>query len=371
MSSIENALFIGFLCYNFGIFMITSVIKIFIPAALSFIIGILITPAVSSFLYKNKFWKKTSVEKALGGGEATITKSLHNDEAKKTPRMGGIIVWGSVIITIVLIFIISKIFPTADTIKLSFLSRNQTWLPFLTLIAGSLAGLVDDYLVVSNSGSYVGGGLSLKTRLSIIFILSLLGGWWFFAKLGVSSIIVPFLGEVNLGLMFIPVFIIFVIGIYSGGIIDGIDGLAGGVFSVMYASYALIAFFHGQIDLSAFCMVVVGGLLAFLWFNIPPARFFLSETGTMGLTATLVVIAFLTKSVGVLPIIAFPLIATSASSLIQILSKKMRAGRKVFIVAPLHNHFQAKGWPPYKVTMRYWIISVFFAVLGIIISLVG
>ena len=351
--------------------MITSVIKIFVPAAAAFIIGILITPIVTNFLYKYKFWKKTGVDKALGGGDAPITKSLHKDEERKTPRMGGIVVWGSVFATAILIWIISKVFPGEGTAKLDFISRNQTWLPLFTLLVGAIIGLIDDYLVVSNKGGYVGGGLSLKTRLTAVLAISLVGAWWFFVKLGVSSIIIPFLGEINLGLMFIPLFIAFVIGIYSGGIIDGVDGLAGGGFSVMYASYALIAFFNNQIDLSALCLVVVGGLLAFLWFNIPPARFFLSETGTMALTTTLVVIAFLTKSVGVLPIIAFPLIATSASSLIQILSKRVRGGKRIFIVAPLHNHFQAKGWPPYKVTMRYWIISVFFAVLGIIISLIG
>ena len=350
--------------------MITSVIKIFLPATISFIIGILITPVITNFLYKHKFWKKSGVSKALGGGEAPITKSLHNDEERKTPRMGGIVVWASVFITTLLIWLVSKIFPGENTQKLDFLSRNQTWLPLFVFLAGSIIGLLDDYLVVSQKGSYVGGGLSLKTRLSAVFLVALAGGWWFFFKLGVSSIIIPFWGEINLGLMLIPVFIIFMIGIYSGGIIDGVDGLAGGVFSVMYASYALIALFNQQIDLSALCLVIVGGLLAFLWFNIPPARFFLSETGTMALTMTLVVIAFLTKSVGVLPIIAFPLIATSLSSLIQIISKKT-TGRKVFAVAPLHNHFQALGWPPYKVTMRYWIISMFFAVLGIIIFLIG
>jgi phospho-N-acetylmuramoyl-pentapeptide-transferase len=199
-------------------------------------------------------------------------------------------------------------------------------------------------------------------------IVGLVGGWWFFAKLGVTSIFIPTLGALNLGALFIPVFIIFMIGLYSGGIIDGVDGLAGGVFSIMYAAFATIAFYNNQIDIAAFCMAISGGLLAFLWFNIPPARFFLSETGTMGLTTTLVVVAFLTDSVFVLPIIALPLIVTTLSSLIQILSKKYR-GKKVFLVAPLHNHFQAMGWPAAKVTMRYWVISMLSAITGVIIIL--
>jgi phospho-N-acetylmuramoyl-pentapeptide-transferase len=161
---------------------------------------------------------------------------------------------------------------------------------------------------------------------------------------------------------------LFMIGIYSGGIIDGVDGLAGGIFAIMFSAYAIICFYNNQIDLAALCMSIVGGLLVFLWFNIPPARFFLSETGTMSLTTTLVVIAFLSKEIAVLPIIALPLIITSASSLIQILSKKFR-GKKVFLVAPLHNHFQAMGWPPYKVTMRYWVVSLVVATIGILIAL--
>jgi phospho-N-acetylmuramoyl-pentapeptide-transferase len=158
---------------------------------------------------------------------------------------------------------------------------------------------------------------------------------------------------------------------YSGGIIDGIDGLSGGVFAAIYTAYAIIAFAGGQIDLAAYASVVVGGLLAFLWFNIPPARFFNSETGTMALTTSLVVVIFLTKAVIPSLIIAFLLILTSASSLIQILSKKYRGGKKVFIVAPLHNHLQAKGWPSYKVTMRYWVVSMVLAVIGVIIALIG
>lgn len=351
--------------------MITDAAKIFLPAIIAFVVGILITPTISHYLYKYKLWKKTSVKTALGGGEATITQRLHGDEERKTPRMGGIVVWGSALLTILVVYLISKIFPSEATIKLDFLSRNQTWLPLFTLVITALVGLADDWLVVRDSGSYVGGGLSLRKRLLAVLAVAVVGAWWFYAKLDVSSIDIPFAGIFDLGIWFIPLFILFMIGIYSGGIIDGVDGLSGGIFSVMFSSYAVIAYSNSQIDLAAFCMVIVGGLLAFLWFNIPPARFYLSETGSMALTTTLVVVAFLTGSVGVLPIIAFPLIATAASSLIQIASKKLRNGKKVFLVAPLHNHFQAKGWPPYKVTMRYWIISTMFAVTGIIISLIG
>ncbi len=157
--------------------------------------------------------------------------------------------------------------------------------------------------------------------------------------------------------------------------IDGIDGLAGGVFAIAFSSYGVIAFYQQQINIASFCFALAGGILAFLWFNVPPARFYMSETGSMALTITLAVIAFMTDSLGkgygvlVVPIIALPLMLTTASVIIQILSKKIRGGKKVFLVAPLHHHFEAKGWPAYKVTMRYWIISIVFGVIGIIIAL--
>ncbi len=349
--------------------MIPDVVKTILPAIIAFCLGVLGTPILTHYLYKYKMWKKVSVPKSIDGQHATISQSLHKDEERKTPRMGGIIVWGSVFLTIIFINICSVLTENPFLQKLDFLSRNQTWLPLFTLLTTSLVGLVDDYLVCKKGGTYAGGGLSLKTRITLVALVGLLGGWWFFAKLGVTAVFIPGLGAITFGIFFIPIFIIFMIGLYSGGIIDGVDGLAGGIFGIMYASYAVIAFYNAQIDIAAFCMAVSGALLAFLWFNIPPARFFLSETGSMGLTTTLVVIAFLTDAIFVLPIIALPLIITTLSSIIQIASKRFRNGKRVFIVAPLHNHFQALGWPTYKVTMRYWVISLVCAITGVIIIL--
>lgn len=348
-----------------------DVIKILLPFATTFFIGILMTPMVTDFLYRKKMWKKSSVKQTIDGKEATISSKLHNDEERKTPRMGGIVVWGSTLLTAIVFWVLAALVPSDFFSGLDFLSRGQTWLPLFILIAGALCGLVDDYLVCHDQGTYKGGGLSLSTRLLFVTLLGLLGAWWFYAKLGMESVHIPFWGDLSLGVFFVPFFILFIIGIYSGGIIDGVDGLSGGVFSAIYSAYAIIAYANGQIDLAAYCAVVVGGLLAFLWFNIPPARFFNSETGTMALTTSLVVVAFLSQAVIPLLVIAFLLIATSASSIIQIASKKFRGGKKVFLVAPLHNHFQAKGWPASKVTMRYWVISMILAVLGVIIALVG
>lgn len=352
-------------------FPIIDVIKIFIPSAIAFFIGLALTPLLTHYLYKYKMWKKKAGKKALGGGGTPIFDKLHKDKEVGTPKMGGIIIWLSALLTILIIWIISKLFPVDITEKLDFLSRSQTWLPLFTLVAGSLIGLIDDALEITGAGDYFAGGLSLKKRLIVVVGIGAVGAWWFFVKLGISTVMIPFVGIIDIGFWFIPFFILVMMAVYSGGVIDGIDGLAGGVFAVIFSAYSVIAFFQNQIDLAAFCAVIVGGLLAFLWFNIPPARFYMAETGTMGLTVTLSVVAFLTDTVLVLPIIAFPLFVTVLSDVIQIFSKKFRNGKKVFLVAPIHHHFEALGWPGYKVTMRFWVLSIIFAIIGMAIALAG
>ena len=350
--------------------MIINLVKVFFPSTIGFGIGLVLAPFLGAFLYKHKMWKKKAGKVAWDGKEAEVFNRIHEQKEVGTPKMGGAIIWASVFLTIILFKIAAEIFKSDLTVKLEFLSRNQTWLPLFTLIIGSLMGAFDDFLAVKGNGDYASGGLSLLKRLSVVAITGLVGGAWFYYKLGVGSILVPFAGELFLGSLIIPLFVLVVLGIYSGGVIDGIDGLAGGVFAAIFASYGGIAFFQNQIDLAAFCAVIVGGILAFLWFNIPPARFYMSETGTMGLTMTLAVVAFLTKAVLVLPIIAFPLVATTLSDIIQVFSKRF-FGKKVFQVAPLHHHFEAIGWPGYKVTMRYWVVSVVCAVAGMIVALAG
>jgi phospho-N-acetylmuramoyl-pentapeptide-transferase len=350
--------------------MINSAAKVFLSFFLTFSVGILMAPFLTNYLYKNKMWKKKARNEALGGGETPIFNQLHKEKETGTPRMGGIIIWVSTLITIFILSVLSDFFPGVATQKLNFLSQNQTWLPLFALVSASFIGLVDDILQVRGGGGYVAGGLALSKRVLFVLTIGFVGAYWFYFKLGMTAIAVPFAGPIELGTLFIPFFILVMLAIFSGGVIDGIDGLAGGIMAVIFSAYGVIAFFQNQIDLATFCAAIVGGILAFLWFNVPPARFYMSETGMLGLTVTLSIIAFLTDSVIVLPIIAFPLIATSASVIIQYLSKRYR-GKKVFLVAPLHHHFEAMGWSAAKVTMRYWILSIIFAVVGMIISILG
>ncbi len=358
--------------------MILDIVKVFVPFALTFSVGIAISAVLTKYLYKYKMWKKKSGKLDMTGGETPIFNNLHKDKEVGTPKMGGVIIWLSCFIVIVGLWLLSKFFAGGIFEKLDFLSRDQTWIPLFTLLGGGIVGLLDDFLEIKGNGSHISGGLSLKKRLSVVATLGLVGALWFYLKLDVISIGLPnFLNieEINLGILFIPFFVIVVIALYSGGVIDGLDGLAGGIFAIMFSAYGAIAFAQNQINLAAFSAMLAGGILAFLWFNIPPARYYMSETGTMGLTVTLAIVAFMTDRLGeghgvfVLPIIAFPLLATSLSDIIQVISKKYRGGKKVFQVAPIHHHFEAIGWPASKITMRYWVISIVFAIIGIILAL--
>lgn len=347
---------------------ILNIYKILGLSAFSFFLGIGLTPILTHFLYKYKMWRKEARTTAPDGAPTPIFNSLHKERETKAPRMGGILIWATTLITALVFYFLKNW--GFDTIfqKLNFLSRSQTWVPLGALLGGAFVGLLDDLMTVFGKGTYKGGGLAFGRRMSLIFIIALLCGYWFYTKLGMTSIFIPGFGEFALGILFIPFFIAIMLATFSGGIIDGIDGLSGGVFASIFASYSGIAYFQNQIDIATFCAVITGAILAFLWFNIPPARFYMSETGTMALTCTLTVIAFLTNAVAVLPIIAFPLVLASASTQIQLLSKKLFK-RKVFLVAPIHHHFEALGWPPEKVTMRFWVISVVFAVLGMVMQL--
>ena len=351
--------------------MLSDTVRVLIPAAATFIIGMALTPVLTHYLYLYKAWKKTPGKTAFDGREALEFNRLHNGSEVGAPRMGGIIVWGSVTVATLGFSIIAWLLPTESLLSLNFLSRNQTWVPLAALIIGAAGGLIDDLLMIRPLG---GNGVPLKFRIGLVVILSFAISMWFFVKLDVHEINIPFGSAFNMGWLIVPFFVAMSLSLYASGVIDGIDGLSGIVFMSVFASYAVIAFAQEQIDLAAFTASIVGGLLAFTWFNIPPARFYMSETGTMALTLVLSVIVFMTDNLGggvgvfSLPIIGFLLVVTVASNILQLLSKRF-FGRKIFRVAPLHHHFEAIGWPSYKVVMRYWVLSIVFSFLGVILAL--
>jgi phospho-N-acetylmuramoyl-pentapeptide-transferase len=353
-----------------------TIIKVFIPAAAAFATGTLGAPLLTHYLFKYKVWKKEVKKTALDGTRAVefekLRTTVHAGTETKTPRMGGILIWASVAIVTLVLWAAARLFPSTVFARLDFLSRSQTWLPFVTLLAGALVGFINDWLDIRPGGER---GVRVRTRLLFVTVFSGLVGWWFYAKLGMTAVGIPGDGALTIGIFVIPLFILVSLGLYAGGVIDGIDGLSGGVFSAIFMAYAGIAYFQNQYNLAAFSATVAGALFAFLWFNVPPARFWMTETGTMGLTLALAVVAFMTDTPGggygiaALPVIALPLVVTVCSNILQVASKRFR-GKKLLRIAPLHHHFEAIGWPSYKVTMRYWIIAVMSAIVGMTIALI-
>lgn len=343
-------------------------VQVLTPATLAFVIGLIATPLLTAQLYKHRAWKKVPGKLALNGDAAHEFNRLHTVHETRAPRMGGIVVWGSITLTAVGLWLVAMIVPRMG--ELDFLSRSQTWIPLASLLVGAFVGLTDDLLTIRPEGQ----GLRLRHRLLSVILLSGFIGWWFWAKLDVHAINIPFGPTLELGWLILPFFVFVSLCLYASGVIDGIDGLSGGVFASIFASYTVIAFAQQQIDLAALCAATLGGLLAFLWFNVPPARFYMSDTGTMALTLMLAVVAFMTDEIGggygvsVLPIIGGLLVLTVFSDVLQVVWKRV-LGRKLLRIAPLHHHFEAIGWPGPKVVMRYWILSLVLACSGVIIAL--
>lgn len=350
--------------------MYLDLVKIFIPTTIAFFLGLFITPIATHFFFKYKMWKKYSRDKSI---ENPDFLKIHAEKAElNTPRVGGIIVWASVFFTTIFFFLLAFLFPGTATEKINFLSRNQTLIPFFTLLFGATLGLIDDLVQIYGHSAIARDDKSWRVwKAGLIAFAALLIGMWFYFKLGMTSINIPFDGDLYLGILIIPFFIIVALATFSGGVIDGLDGLSGGVFASIFASYSVIAYANNQLDIAAFCGVTTGCILAFLWFNIPPARFYMGETGIMALTLTLATISFLTDTALLLPVIALPLVIESGSDIIQMTSKKFRNGKRVFRLAPIHHHFEAIGWPSYKVTMRFWVLSVIFSIIGIILFIIS
>jgi phospho-N-acetylmuramoyl-pentapeptide-transferase len=204
----------------------------------------------------------------------------------------------------------------------------------------------------------------------LILGIALAGALYFYFKLGYNLIHVPAVGDFSIGWLYIPLFVLVVISTANAvNITDGLDGLAGGLLSLSFGAFAVIALVQGNYGIAGFCAAVVGAMLSYTWFNIFPARFLMGDSGAFALGTALGVVAMLTNSVFVLPIIGAVFVVDAGSSVIQILSKKFLK-RKIFLSAPIHHHLQAIGWPETKVTMRFWVIGAVCAVGGIIIGLI-
>jgi phospho-N-acetylmuramoyl-pentapeptide-transferase len=332
-----------------------ELVKIFALSFGSFLVAMLLTPLYTYFAYRYKFWKRPRTTSTTGEALQVFNK-LHEAKHKRNiPTMAGIITLAAVIIVTLLFN----------------LDRQQTWLPLAALVGGGLVGLIDDVINIRGLGGGV-SGLRSWLKFLMITAVAAVAAWFFYSKLGYSSIYVPFWGELELAWAIIPLFIFAVVATGNAvNISDGLDGLAGGLLATAYGAFGLIALMQGNVGIAAFCLTVTGALLSYIWFNIYPARFFMGDVGSFALGTGLGVVAMLTDTIFLLPIIGVVFVAEAGSSLIQILSKRLRKGKRIFISAPLHHHLEAKGWPETKVTMRFWVIGQVAAVAGIWLALAG
>ena len=339
-----------------------QLVKILILTTLAFLAAFFWTPGFIKAL--NALGVGKTIRSA---SDAPIFAKLH---AKKhgTPTMGGVVIWVTVLAIALAFAGVSLVLPDTIFASFNFLTRSQTWLPLGALVASAIVGLVDDYFNAKRIGPH-GGGLRVRHRLLIYTAIALIGAWWFAVKLGWDFLHVPFLGNQIIGLWYIPFFVLTIAATaFSVNETDGLDGLAGGTLFIAFGAYAIIAFAQGKYDLAAFCGVVIGALLAFLWFNIHPARFFMGDTGSMSLGVTLGIIAMLTNSALLLPIIGFVFVLESLSVLLQIFWKKA-FHRKLFLSSPFHHHLEAVGWPEPQIVMRLWVVALVSGALGVAIAL--
>jgi phospho-N-acetylmuramoyl-pentapeptide-transferase len=338
--------------------------KVFTLTSISFILALFGTPLLTFFLYKYKLGKqiRDSVETPL------FTK-MH--AAKKgTPTMGGILVWGSTVLIISLFWFLDRVVGWEVFHGLNILTRKETLLPLGAFLGASGVGLIDDLLDINRMG-HKGRGLAFRFKVILYAVVAGIGAWWFYVKLGFDAIHIPFAGSLYLGWVFIPFFILVVVGTsFAVNQTDGLDGLAGGTLLIAFFTYGLIAFVQGRENLAAFIGIICGSLLAFLWFNVFPARFFMGDTGSMGLGVLLAIIAFLTNSIAILLVVGLVFFIEAVTTAIQIISKRL-FGRKIFLSAPIHHHFEALGWPETKVTMRAWILASVCALVGSIMYFLG
>lgn len=320
----------------------------------TFLLAMALTPVYTYYAYRYRFWKKQR-STSTTGEELTVFNKLHANKFKRNiPTMAGLI--GVVAITIVTFFF--------------NLDRAQTYLPLAALIGGGLVGLLDDIINLRSTGKGV-AGLRTSFKFTAIAVLGVVLGWFFYSSLDFTQVHLPFIGDFDLGWWIIPLFAFAVVATGNAvNISDGLDGLAGGLLAVSYTIFGAIALFQGQFLLAGFCFTVVGALLSYLWFNIYPARFFMGDVGSFAFGASLGVIAMMTNTLFLLPVIGLLFVVEAGSSLIQITSKKIFK-RKVFVSAPIHHHLEAKGWPEVKVTMRFWVIACVSGFVGFLLALAG
>lgn len=331
-----------------------ELVKLFALAVGGFGLAMLLTPVYTYVAYRYRFWKKQRTASTTGEALEVFTKLHAAKFTRNIPTMAGVI--ALVVVTVVTL--------------VANLDRQQTWLPLAAFVSGALVGLIDDIINVKGTGLGA-AGLRSSVKFGLITLIAAIGAWFFYSKLGYHDIYVPFVGPLEVGWAIIPLFILVVVSTSNAvNMSDGLDGLAGGLLATAFGVFGLIALLQGNFGIAGFCFTIIGVLLSYIWFNIFPARFFMGDVGSFAYGTALGVVAMLTDTLFLLPIIGFVFVLEGGSSLVQIVSKKF-FHRRVFLSAPIHHHLEAMGWPETKVTMRFWVIGQVVGFLGLLLAFAG
>lgn len=344
----------------------SNLILIFSFSIATFLIGFLMIPSYIGFLQNMKFGKE--IRKDATMWKATQFYKLHKKKAG-TPTM-----WGAIILAVVFFMVlVSFILQQLDIITYSLINQKETYLSLFTLATVGFLGMVDDYMNIKWIGRTK--GLSAKFKMLWLLLFATLGALWFYFNLNWSSnsVAIPFLEYgLSIGIWFIPLFIFIIVAFSNSvNITDGLDGLAWWLLLFAYAIYTYITFDQGLFLLSTLCGSIVGALVAFLWFNIKPAKFYMWDVLSLSLWANLGIMAMLTNTLFVLVIVGLLFILNIISVVIQLTSKKLRKGKKVFKIAPFHHHLEACWWQEEEIVFRFWLIGILLSIFGVIVYILA
>lgn len=280
-----------------------------------------------------------------------------------TPAMGGILIVGWVTI----VSVVTNVVRLAEHLEIA----ESILVPLGVMLAYSVLGGIDDYQgfrqrpgegMLARVKIWFQVGIALVAALLLYFVVDDGHGW-------VSMPTVPV--RLDIGLFFIPIAAFFITGMANAiNITDGLDGLAGTIAATCFAAYGIIASLQGQQFLVTFSMIVVGACFAFLWFNAKPAQMFMGDVGSQALGGALAVVALMTTQWLILPIIAAVPVATTLSTMLQVMYFKATGGKRLFKMAPLHHHFELVGWSETQIVQRWWLISLLTAMIGIALALI-
>jgi phospho-N-acetylmuramoyl-pentapeptide-transferase len=309
---------------------------------LTFALVVILMPPYIRLLHALGFGKRIRVE----GPESHYIK-------EGTPTMGGLLI----VLVVLAVYFLLRQQPDASTFA-----------PIAALASVGLLGAFDDYL-----NARTGEGIRVRQKLIWLTVVAFVAAYQIQQTYNITAIAVPFVGPVQIDPRVYILFAAFAIIAASNGVnlTDGLDGLSGGTVAIAFVAYMLIALLNtpNQENLGLLCALIIGALLGFLWFNVHPAQIFIGDSGALSLGATLAVTALITGQILVLPLIGIIFVVETASVIIQVVYFKATGGKRLFRFTPLHHHFELGGWDEEKITVRFWIVGILAALLGVTLFL--